>query len=557
MALVLANRVRETSTTAGTGTITLAGAVTGYQTFSAGIGANNTCYYTISNPGVAEWEVGLGTVGSPATTLARTTILASSNAGSAVNFSAGTKDVFVTYPSSKSVYLDASGNASALGTPASGTVTNLTGTASININGTVGATTPNTGAFTTGSFSGAISVTAAATSTFRNDQNTDTQVYIRNDSAGAAATARFDLFTGTGTDRALTLASFGPGYTGSYAGVNYANLRYISDNAAAANSNGLMLTSSFKNVYIAPAATLVGTFSSTGLAITGTISATDTISSTKNGALFTKTGGTTNAQWFQIANNNNSYVGVESSAGGAIFTGSTAYAAVWGSASNYPAEIYSNNSKVAAFSSTGLSVTGALSSTGLLSSAGAIRTTGAFATNTASAIGTEYDSGYGVTRVWGPDASTIGVWRLRQSASDGSGNRYPITIGPGVQVGAPTGGDLGAGTINVAADIYKNNTAYTNPDYVLEHWATGQIVKFADKDGAKDYTGLMPLREVESFARTNLHLPRFGQSAEHGLFSGSDALLASVEEAYIHMFSQEARIARLEAALANAGISVQ
>ena len=78
MALVLADRVREQSNTSGTGTFTLSGAVTGYQTFSSAIGNGNTCYYTISNPGTTEWEVGIGTVG--AGTLARTTVLSSSNA---------------------------------------------------------------------------------------------------------------------------------------------------------------------------------------------------------------------------------------------------------------------------------------------------------------------------------------------------------------------------------------------------------------------------------------------------------------------------------------------
>jgi len=99
MPFLSANRVRETATTTGTGTFTLAGAVTGFQTFSAGIGANNTCFYTISHRTAAEWEVGFGTVGSPATTLARTSVIASSNSNAAVNFSAGTKDVFVTVPS--------------------------------------------------------------------------------------------------------------------------------------------------------------------------------------------------------------------------------------------------------------------------------------------------------------------------------------------------------------------------------------------------------------------------------------------------------------------------
>ena len=115
MALILADRVRETSTTTGTGALSLAGAVVGYQTFSSAIGNTNTCYYAISNPGVAEWEVGIGTYATSGNTLTRTTILKSSNANAAVNFSAGTKDVFVTYPATKSVYLDASGNVTLAG----------------------------------------------------------------------------------------------------------------------------------------------------------------------------------------------------------------------------------------------------------------------------------------------------------------------------------------------------------------------------------------------------------------------------------------------------------
>lgn len=105
MALVLADRVRETTTVAGAGTATLLGAVTGYQSFAV-IGDGNTTYYTISGQGTAEWEVGIGTYASSGTTLARTTVLASSNAGSLVSFSAGTKDVFVTYPSERAVWVD-------------------------------------------------------------------------------------------------------------------------------------------------------------------------------------------------------------------------------------------------------------------------------------------------------------------------------------------------------------------------------------------------------------------------------------------------------------------
>ena len=97
MALVINDRVKETSTTEGTGTFNLNGAATGFEGFVAGIGDANTTYYAIFNQGTTEWEVGLGTVTDAATdTLARTTIITSSNSDSAVDFSSGTKDVFCT-----------------------------------------------------------------------------------------------------------------------------------------------------------------------------------------------------------------------------------------------------------------------------------------------------------------------------------------------------------------------------------------------------------------------------------------------------------------------------
>lgn len=104
MALVLKDRVKETSTTTGTGSLTLGGAVTGYQSFSSAIGNGNTTYYAIYLDGGSEWEVGLGTVS--AGTLARTTVYASSNGGSLVDFSAGQKSVWGDYPATKAVYAD-------------------------------------------------------------------------------------------------------------------------------------------------------------------------------------------------------------------------------------------------------------------------------------------------------------------------------------------------------------------------------------------------------------------------------------------------------------------
>jgi hypothetical protein len=99
MALVIKDRVKETSTTTGTGTLTLAGAATGYQSFAA-IGNGNTTYYTIV--GGTQWEVGIGTYTSSGTTLSRDTVLSSST-GAKIDLAAGTKDVFVTYPSERAI----------------------------------------------------------------------------------------------------------------------------------------------------------------------------------------------------------------------------------------------------------------------------------------------------------------------------------------------------------------------------------------------------------------------------------------------------------------------
>jgi hypothetical protein len=216
MALVLADRVKESTTTAGTGTVTLLGAAPGFQSFAV-VGNANTTYYTIAGQTTSEWEVGIGTYTSSGTTLARTTVL-SNSAGtqpSALSFSAGTKDVFVTYPSSKSVNLDASGNATALGTPAAFVGTNITGTASgltsgnvttnANLTGDVtssgNATTlatvnSNVGSFTNSSITvNAKGLITAASSGAGSVFGTDTQVTYNN--AGTMAGSANLTFNGT------------------------------------------------------------------------------------------------------------------------------------------------------------------------------------------------------------------------------------------------------------------------------------------------------------------------------------------------------------------------
>lgn len=158
MALVLNDRVQETCSSPGTGAVTLLGAVNGFQTFSAGVGNGNTCYYCIADQGGTNWEVGLGTYSSSGNTLTRTTPYSGSSA-TPVNFSSGTQSVFVTYPAEKKVILDAANNATALGTVSSGTwqgstigvsyggtgVTTSTGTGNVVLSDSPALVTPNLG----------------------------------------------------------------------------------------------------------------------------------------------------------------------------------------------------------------------------------------------------------------------------------------------------------------------------------------------------------------------------------------------------------------------------
>lgn len=140
-----------------------------------------------------------------------------------------------------------------------------------------------------------------------------------------------------------------------------------------------------------------------------------------------------------------------------------------------------------------------------------------------------------------------------------NGSERVVILSDGT-LGVNTTTARGSGTIDVATNIFKAGTAYNNPDYVLEHWATGRIVRFADREGANRYTGLQPLMEVEQVVRSTFELPMVGEARAAaraggpdksiGLFDGGDAILASVEQSYLYLFDHEQRIAELSAEIA-------
>ena len=260
---------------------------------------------------------------------------------------------------------------------------------------------------------GALSVTASAASQFRNDQNTETYIFIRNDSAGTAATARLDLITGTGADRALTLVNYGSGYTGTFAGVALANLRVIYDNAAGAASNGIMIASP-KTIYIAPNNSVVGTFAAAGLTVTGTLGAGATSVTTLAASGVVSTTARSMLVQPTTATNDGSYKVTNS--GGTLFVGlDDSAAGAFGTAGNYGTVIYRPNGTGLAISRTS-TVDLAISSAGVVNIPGGLNNTVLGATTPAAASVTTLAASGNITATTG--AGTFGSLVLANSGSE-------------------------------------------------------------------------------------------------------------------------------------------
>jgi hypothetical protein len=267
MALVLADRVKETAVSPGTGAVTLLGATLGFQSFAV-VGNGNTTLYTIADQGGNKWEVGIGTYSSTGPTLARTTVLSSSNSNTLVDFNAGTQDVFVTYPSSKSVYLDASNNVNALGTISSGTWNgSIIGTT---YGGTNGSASPTAGAVAYGSGS-AYAFTSVGTTN---------QVLISN---GSSAPSWANLSS-------VGVSTFNAGTTGLTPNTATSGAVTLGGTLATTNGGTGLTGFTANQIFFASSSSAIGQSSNlawngTTLAVTGAFSATADSSFTSTGAL--------------------------------------------------------------------------------------------------------------------------------------------------------------------------------------------------------------------------------------------------------------------------------
>lgn len=550
-----------------TSTITLSGtAVSGppgaWRTFTGASVTNGaTVHVRIENQTATEWQVAEYTYDSGAGTLTYVSLYASST-GSQVTFTVGTKHLGIVLASTaanriytaaqttdplsqfasttsaqlRGVLSDETGTGAAvfatsptlvtpaLGTPASGVLTNCTGTAS---GLTAGSVTTNA------NLTGPITSTGNATS-IASQTGTGTKFVV--DTSPTLVTPVLGVATAT----SVTAANF-YGSASSAGAANYASTSHGTKGKATV---GTALTIDEANLRVgigntSPAHDLDIVRSST---VTSGTKYAESIACTVNpGSASTSTEASLSLQTTYTASQNNTGIiygavmAVSNTGTGTVsemrglFTN-----VVMGNASGtitngraYQAQTQCNSGTI----TTGMGVYGSLYSTG-----GTITTGYAGYFDCQQLTGT-LTTGYGIYVNASGAATNYGVYV--------AGGGCTVAAG-GIVAGAPTGGNLGTGTINVATSISKNNTAYTNPDYVFEHFFTGKIEKYADREGAQFYAGLQPLEQVEDFARQHLHLPNI-PDIPTGIFERADLVLELVESLYLYAFEANKRIKALEA----------
>lgn len=477
MALVIKDRVKETTTTAGTGTVTLAGAVSGFQGFSA-VGNGNSTYYVISDPATGDWEVGIGTYTASGTTLSRTTVLSSSNAGSLVPFAAGVKDVFVSYPSSRAVYQNEAGTE---------TVQNSFGT--------LNATTAN---LTTANITaGTVSTTPVAGTDLANKAYVDTMV-----SSGLTyhAPVKYEVPVTTGNLNAIYNQPGGPGVgVGATLTNNGTKAAFAPDGPTASIGDRILVysqTNAFENgVYtvttvgtpdpggtnwVLTRATDADTYgvkspNSLGLGdaffvTSGNTGAGETYECNTVGAI---TFGTTAITFVQISS-----AQVYSAGTGLTLTNTTfsitntGTAGTYGSASSVPVITTNAQGQVTGVTPTAIAITGAAVSGNIAGQAGSVAnalTAGTFLTSTGT-----YDGS--VARTFSVDATSTNT-ASKVVARDASGNFSAGTITATLSGSATSAGSATTVSGGAANQIlYQSATNVTA--FITAPTTSGQVLRW-------------------------------------------------------------------------------
>jgi hypothetical protein len=445
MALVLKDRVKETTTTTGTGTVTLAGAAAGFQSFVV-IGDGNQTFYSIVDATSGAWEVGVGTYTASGTTLSRTTVVSSSNAGSLVNFGAGSKDVFVTYPSSRAVYLDAAGSAvTTLDIGTLGTSTANITTANITA-GTVSTAPASGNDLVNKSY---VDTLAASGIHFHQPVRVESPINLNatynNGTAGVGAT-----LTNAGTQAALVI----DGVTVSvadrvlvYQQTNQTqNGIYVVTDVGSGSTNWILTRSSDADTYVINSAAGLSEGSTTFVQ-QGATGAGETYTCSTTGVI---TFGTTNITFAQISSAQIYSAGTGLTLSGTQFSiTNTGTAGTYGSASSVPVITTNAQGQVTGVTPTAIAISGAAVSGNIAGQAGSVAnalTAGTYLTSAGT-----YDGS--AARTFAVDATNANT-ASKVVARDASGNFSAGTITAtlsGSATSATTATNLAGGAANQIA----------------------------------------------------------------------------------------------------------